>query len=514
MSSPLRVLILFPNPIATIPAGFTYVGKRFKRNGCEVKLHINTFRNYRSMERLLEEVIKPFQPDIVGFSFATFSVMNVHHLMRLCKEQGYYVIAGGNHPSIKPDETLRAGAELVFRGEAEFGIDDFCAWYRSGRNPADRGTLRGVSYLDTAGKAVHNPKPPRIKNLDDVGPLDYSSLNLDEFRVSDGSIKGLNVISCGRGCPYQCAYCSHSDWFQHGTRSVDSTIQEMVDRNKQYGVSTFWMADETFTVNKNHVFEFCDRLKKEKLPFKWLVGTRATSVDEKLLIAMKDAGLVQITYGIESADDETLKRINKGYTAQKAYEAVLMTGKLGIPMYINLMTGFPWETPVHVENNARFIRAVDPYVYCFQLYGAVIPYPDTPIYEEYHEKEGFTDFWLRERYQDAGMVIYQNVANPYKVSTYFQRNLYDDTYVAEDYFFKFTHEYKKAVARMGLLIGRKAIRAQGGSLFKQYTKNLLGWASLRTYELAPNLEKRVVGSLVKVNRVHENRLTGQFVKKK
>ena len=112
------------------------------------------------------------------------------------------------------------------------------------------------------------------------------------------------------------------------------------------------------------------------------------------------------------------------------------------------------------------------------------------------------------------MVIYQNVANPYQVSTYFQRNLYDDTYVAEDFFFKFTPEYKRAVARMGLLIGRKAIRAQGGSLVTQYGKYLLGWASLRTYELAPNLEKRVVGSLVKVNRVHENRLTGQFVKKK
>jgi len=513
MAANLKILILFPNPIATIPAGFTYVGKRFKRNGCEVKLHINTFRNFLTMEKLMDEVIMPFGPDIVGLSYATFNVRAVHLLQQLCKAQGYYVIAGGNHPSIMAEETLRAGADLVFRGEAELGIDDFCSWYREGKDAGKRSGLRGVSYLDEHGRAVHNQKPARIKDLDDIGEMDYSSLNLDEFSVNDGSIKGLNVISCGRGCPYQCSYCSHSDWYQHGKRSVDSIIQEMVKRNQTYGVNTFWMADETFTVNKHHVHEFCERLRKEKLSFKWLVGTRATSVDEKLLAAMKEAGLIQITYGIESADDDTLKRINKGYTAQKSYEAVLMTGKLGIPMYINLMTGFPWETPAHVENNVSFIKAVDPYVYCFQLYGAVIPYPDTPLYEEYHEKEGFTNFWLMDKYQNAGMVIYQNVANPYKVSTYYQRNLYDDTYVAEDFFFTFTQEYKKAVAEMGLLIGKKAINAQGGSLLKRFGKYSLGWGSLRLYALNPNLEKTVVGSLSKVNRVHENRLTGQFVKK-
>lgn len=513
MSANPRILILFANPIATIPAGFTYVGKRFKRNGFKVKLHINTFRNFRTMEEIMESIIKPFKPDIVGLSYATFNVLAVHRMQQMCKAQGYFVIAGGNHPSIMPEEALQAGADLVFRGEAEMGIDDFCNWYVSGRDQNARNNLRGVSYIDGSGKVVHNPKPPRIKDLDDIGEMDYSSIDMEEFRVNDGSFKGLNVISCGRGCPYQCSYCSHSDWFQHGKRSVDSIIQEMVRRNEQYGISTFWMADETFTVNKSHVYEFCDRLRKEKFSFKWLIGTRATSVDEKLLVAMKEAGLIQITYGIESADDETLKRISKGYTAQKAYEAVRMTGKLGIPMYINLMTGFPWETPVHVENNVRFIKAVDPYVYCFQLYGAVIPYPDTPIYAEYHEKEGFTNFWLMGKYQDAGMVIYQNVANPYKVSTYYQRNLYDDTYVAEDFFFKFTPEYKRAVTKMGLLIGKKAINAQGGSMLKRYGKYSLGWGSMMLYTLNPNMEKMIVGYLVKTNRIHENRLTGQFVKK-
>lgn len=513
MSNNPKLLLLFPGPIATIPGGLTYVGKRFKHNGFEVKIHINSFQNFRSVEQLMEEVIKPYHPAVVGLSYATFNLLEVYRLQQMCRQQGLFVIAGGNHPSILPEEALRHGADLVVRGEGEPAIDDFSEWFKSGMDPKKRSMLRGTSFIAPDGRVIHNEKPPRIADLDTLGEMDFSSLDLDQFRVSDGSIKGLNVVSCGRGCPFQCSFCSHRDWMKYSKRSIDSIIQEMVKRHDTYGIKDFWMSDETFTVDKDHIHGFCDRLRREKLPFSWMMGTRASSVDEKLLKKMQESGMTQVTYGIESASDETLKLTKKGYTAKQAYDTVLMTGKLGIPMYVNLMTGFPWENPAHVYENIRFIKTVAKYVKCFQLYGAVIPYPDTSIYEEYHEKEGFTEFWLQEKYQNAGMVIYQNVANPYKVSTYFQRNLYDDTYVAEDYFFRFTPEYKKAVAKMGLLIGRKAIEAQSLSKVKQCGKYALGWASQGLYRINPGLEKRIVGSLCKVNRIHEARLTGKFIKK-
>ena len=44
-----RLMLLFPNPIATIPGGLTYVAKRFKQNGWDTRLHINTFDNFRDM---------------------------------------------------------------------------------------------------------------------------------------------------------------------------------------------------------------------------------------------------------------------------------------------------------------------------------------------------------------------------------------------------------------------------------------------------------------------------------
>ncbi len=509
-----RIMLLFPNPIATIPGGLTYVAKRFKRNGWETRLHINTFDNFRDADRLKKEIIDPFKPDVVGFSFGTYNLLEVYRLMKECRESGYFVLAGGNHPSILPRESLERGADLVIRGEAELVIDDFTAWYNSGAKENELENIRGISFRNQFGTVVNNKKPRRIRNVDELGFMDFSLLNLDDFRVADGSIKGLNVISAGRGCPFRCAYCSHSDWYAYFHRTADSVLEEMVARNKEYGITQFWLSDETFTVNKDHIYEFCRKFRQEELPFTWSAGTRASAVDENLLREMKRSGLGQLTYGIESADDETLARINKGYDSKLAYEVVTLTGKLGIPMYVNLMTGFPWETPEHVKNNIRFIKQTDRYVNCYQLYGAVIPYPDTPIYWDYHEKEGFTEFWIRPEFQDAGMVIYQNVSNPYLVSTFYQRNLYDDTYVAEDYFFKFTPDYKRAVAKMGHLIGWKAVRGASPSLFHAGLKYGVGRGSHLLYSLAPNLEKQVVGRLIKTNRIHKNRGTGIWVRKK
>lgn len=508
-----KVLIVFPNPIATIPAGLTFVAKRFKQNGAETKVFINTFDQFRDMDQIKTEVIDSYKPDVVAFSFGTYNLLEVYRLMKMCGRDGYTVIAGGNHPTIRAEEVLKWGqADLVIRAEGELGIDDFCAWYEAGADPAGRTKIRGASFINEFGQTVHNKKPRRIRDIDGLGDTDFSTINVDDFRLADGTFKGLNVIACGRGCPFRCSYCSHGDWYAYFYRSPEAIINEMVTRHEKYGITDFWMADETFTAKKSHAHAFCDLFLKEKLPFTWSCGTRADTVDEALLKRMKEAGLQQVTYGIESADDETLRRINKGYDAKTAYETVLTTGRLGLPMYINLMTGFPWETPVHVENNLRFVKAVEKYVNCFQLYGAVIPYPDTPIYDQYHQQMGFTEFWLQPKYQNAGMVIYQNVANPYRLSTYFQRNLYDDTYVAEEYFFRFSPEYKRAVARMGRIIGWKSVQAAHRSPVRRYGKYILGQASHWLYRLDSRLEKRIVGRLAKRNNIHRTRRTASFVR--
>ncbi|GAF85227.1 unnamed protein product, partial [marine sediment metagenome] len=389
--------------------------------------------------------------------------------------------------------------------------DDFCAWYKGGKKQEGKRNIRNTSFIENE-VVVHNKTAPRIKNLDEVGILDLSDFDTKSFPLVDGIIKGFNIIPAGRGCPFRCTFCLHIAWKEYSYRSVDFVIEEMVQRWKRYGIKLFFILDDTFAIFKERAIEFCKKLINEKYGFKWHISSRIPCMDEELLTLFKQAGCMQITYGVESLDDYTLKKIEKGYTARRVYEVIEMTNKVGMPIYVNLMTGFPWQTVDSVYKDINFVRKMGKYINAFCSHAVLVPFPGTTIYEEYAIKEGFTGFWLRPKFQFAGISMCQNVLNPYAVSTYWQRNLYDDTYVAEDYFFKFTKAYKRAVAYLGAHTGWNVVNATTKSWWQKYMRFSLGIASRLCYEFSPTLEKRIVGKISLKNRYHQRRSTARYIK--
>jgi radical SAM superfamily enzyme YgiQ (UPF0313 family) len=229
---------------------------------------------------------------------------------------------------------------------------------------------------------------------------------------------------------------------------------------------------------------------------------------------MKEAGCFLVTFGAESGDDETLKRIRKGQTSDEIRRAVKMAHDAGLDIYVCIMTGFPWETPEQVDNTIKLVNDIKHMVYSFSVYGALIPYPNTAIFNEYKDRYNLDGFWLKERYQDAGMVIYQNVDNPYEVSSFYQRNLYDDVYVAEDYFFKFSKEYKKKVKELLFTIGRHNLKAMYSSAIRRGFIYMLGRLSKFLYDINPLIERKIVTLFnPSANRVHKYRRIIYFVKR-
>ena len=349
----LRIVLIFPNPISMIPNGFMYVAKRFRNNGFETKVMVNSFTDFKTMDDYYAYIDQQ-KPDAVGISYATLNLLEVYRLQNKLRKNGYLVIAGGDHPTICPEEVLQNGADFVVRGEGENAIDDLCAWIRDGRKLDKRNKVRNASFIDDK-HVVHNQSTERIADLDVLGDLDITGLDLSPFRMVDGSIKGLNVILGGRGCPFNCTFCSHSAWKQYRCRSVDAMINDMVKRHEQYGINTFYISDETFSVHRSRIAEFCKRLIKEKFGFKWLAQTRVNCVDEELLRLFKKSGCDLISIGVESADDFTLKKVRKGFKSEQAYRTIELVGQIGVPLYVNMMTGFPWQTVESVKNDIKFI---------------------------------------------------------------------------------------------------------------------------------------------------------------
>lgn len=77
-----------------------------------------------------------------------------------------------------------------------------------------------------------------------------------------------------------------------------------------------------------------------------VIGTRPDCMPDDLLDYLEELNkriFVLIEYGIESTDDETLKRINRGHTFAQAEEAVVRTAQRGIPVGGHVILGLPGE---------------------------------------------------------------------------------------------------------------------------------------------------------------------------
>ena len=78
--------------------------------------------------------------------------------------------------------------------------------------------------------------------------------------------------------------------------------------------------------------------------------------DIEIYKLMKKAGFRMILFGLESANQKTLDKINKNLRVEEIEPALKMCKYAGLEPHITVMVGYPWETKKDIENTVR-IRA-------------------------------------------------------------------------------------------------------------------------------------------------------------
>lgn len=77
-----------------------------------------------------------------------------------------------------------------------------------------------------------------------------------------------------------------------------------------------------------------------------VIGTRPDCMPDNLLDYLEELNrrtFLIVEYGVESANDETLLRINRGHTFRQSCEAICRTAECGIRVGAHVILGFPWE---------------------------------------------------------------------------------------------------------------------------------------------------------------------------
>ncbi len=204
---------------------------------------------------------------------------------------------------------------------------------------------------------------------------------------------GSLLIQCTVGCPHnKCTFCSMYKGTVFRIRPVDDIKEDLHAAREYYGdgVKTIFLPDGNTILMKTDPLTEILLYARELFP----LLQRITCYGSARFIALKsdaelrrlyEAGLTRIHTGMESGDDTTLARVNKGATAAEIIDAGRKIKAAGMELseYVLIGIGGRERSREHASASAAVLSAIDPDFIRLRTY---VPMPDTPLYDEYRQR--------------------------------------------------------------------------------------------------------------------------------
>lgn len=288
------------------------------------------------------------------------------------------IIVGGPYIA-KRSETMEPGdLEAVFKyidadfyvrsREGEQALVSLLSALKSGGGFADIPNIayrEGDRFLATRSEREFN------RLYDNL--IDYSLFPPEDM----GSYVNLRIT---KGCPFTCSFCS----FPLRTEKYDVSKLEYIEREldsiRAVGtISGLFFIDDTANVPINTFKEMMRMMIRRNYGFRWHCFFRADFCDAELVHLMARAGCQGVFLGLESANDQMLRNMNKTPRKHHYLSAVPLFKEAGIKVFASLFYGFPGETLETAQETMDFLAETRP-----DYYRALIWYcdPVTPIWEE------------------------------------------------------------------------------------------------------------------------------------
>ncbi len=353
----------------------------------------------------------------------------------LAKARGATTIAFGTHVTPIPRETMRPypALDMILLGEPDLTIRDLLDHLEgkisdrpaniqklfADHDPTYAPSFKADGRVDLSGikglvwrngdDVVVNWTRPFLPNLDDIPLPMHHLLPLQSYRMP--YIKGpFTFIVTSRGCPAGCTYCIKHVSYQYTVRlrSPQSLMEELWQL-KKLGMNNIHMYADLFTVNREQVMGLCQRMIDEKINIKWTCNSRVDYVDEEMLALMGKAGCRLISWGIESGNEEILKKARKGADPAKAERALRWARQAGIMNWGYFIIGLPGETEETIRDTIEFAKKLPLDIALFHV---AAPYPGTPFFFQVVKNNWFRPGTRWEQVDmDKGTVLdYENLS--------------------------------------------------------------------------------------------------------
>ncbi|MEI9477252.1 MAG: radical SAM protein [Deltaproteobacteria bacterium] len=241
--------------------------------------------------------------------------------------------------------------DIIVRGDGEEIIRDIAL----GLPLKD---IPGISYREDS-RIIHN----KIRDLRSLDDAIYPNRKLRRvtYRLLYKNIdlgQDVDFILTSVGCPYHCKFCTFTNnplgqkrnW---SGRSASSVVEEL----KTIDAGFVFVVDDNFAADMKRVENMCDLIIAEGIKKTFAVAVRLEIYKHpQILEKMFNAGFKILTIGIESAQDKTLRAIQKGFDTALAEKAFAEIRKVNFFIHGYFIVGCIGENEAEMLEIAAFAK--------------------------------------------------------------------------------------------------------------------------------------------------------------
>ena len=428
----------FSNPTYIYPVVPAYAATMLNKNGFDVVWDdgIAEELSYIDWEnRLLEN-----RPDIIVMETKT-PVIKMHwNIINNLKNRESKAnwkpifILVGDHVTALPEESFKESKVdfVLTGGDYDFLLLNLCKnidLYKEKKIEEFVNNLEPGIYFRKNGKIInHTGKFKLDHNLNTLPFIDRNLTKWKLYSEKNGNFlktPGTYIMS-GRDCWHgKCTFCSWTTLYpKYRIRNYENVLDEIGYLIENFNVTEIMDDTGTFPIGewlRNFCKGMIERGYNKKIRINCNMRFDGCSFEDYRL--MRRAGFRFILFGLESASNYTLERINKKLKVEAIIRSCKEAKWAGLSPHITIMFGYPWENKADILNTLKLGSFLLRKNYARTMQATiVIPYPGTPLFYECSKKNLLkTQDWERFDMKESVMesevdevYIRNSVQNMYK----------------------------------------------------------------------------------------------------
>jgi radical SAM superfamily enzyme YgiQ (UPF0313 family) len=310
--------------------------------------------------------------DLLGFSSMTGYAELTRRVVRRVREldPSVYMIWGGIHPIIHPEDAITAEVDAICTGEGEFAFREFFEAFQDGRDPTGAGNF----WFKQDGEVKRNPFLP-LMSAEEMEELPFplyrekekiyrpgqgfEPIKLGDYVANDGlSYTAIWSI----GCPFHCTYCGNTKFIANDLKykrirhpSARYMVEQIKDvRRRSPQISHVNFQDDSFmAIPYPQLEEFAELWKAElDIPFA-VYGVIPNYVKQDKFEILSWAGMNRVRMGIQSGSREILEFYKRPSPPEKILAAGEVIASFAPKYHLPPVYDIIMDNPIETRENVR-----------------------------------------------------------------------------------------------------------------------------------------------------------------